>query len=46
MAFFLITATLYLTALALAQDYRLPLVFAPPHTPMMYTAIRIPARLW
>ncbi len=36
MAFFLITATLYLTALALAQDYRLPLVFAPPHSHDVY----------
>ena len=36
MAFFLVAATLYLTALALAQDYRRPLVFAPPPTPMMY----------
>ena len=38
MAFFLIvlvlvTATLYLTALALAQDNRLPLVFAPRPLP-------------
>ena len=33
--FFLATATLYLTAQALAQDYRppLPLVFAPPPLP-------------
>ena len=36
MAFFLVAATLYLTALALAQDCRRPLVFAPPPTPMMY----------
>ena len=48
MAFFLITATLYLTALALAHritdsEYTDALLSSPPPTPMMY--ITIPTRL-
>ena len=44
MAFFRITATQYLTALALVQDYRRHVCFLrPPPTPMLY--ISIPARL-
>jgi len=42
--FFRITATQYLTALALVQDYRRHVCFLrPPPTPMLY--ISIPARL-
>jgi len=45
MLFFRITATQYLTALALVQDYRRHLAYSsPPPTPMLY--ISIPARLW
>ena len=37
MAFFRITATQYLTALALVQDYRRHVCFLrPPPTPMLY----------
>ena len=48
MAFFLVTATPYLTALALAQDCRPPLVFASPprpHVDFIFIYINIPARL-
>jgi len=36
MVFSLVTATLYLTALAPAQDYGSLLVFAPPHSHDIY----------
>ena len=48
MAFFLITATQHLTALALAQDYRRHVCFLrPPPTPMLDVIydVSIPARL-
>ena len=42
MAFFRITATQYLTALALVQDYRRHVCFLrPPPTPMLYIYIYI-----
>ena len=42
MAFFRITATQYLTALALVQDYRRHVcLLLPPPTPMLYIYIYI-----